>query len=169
MDDRELERFCAEAYPALVAALTHQFGDRWLAEELAQDALVRTCDHWGRVSGLDSPIGWAFRAGVNLGNSWFRRRSAERRAHQRHGPDQAFHDDPDGVDRLAVSEALQGLTRAQRETLVLRFYLGLAPEEVAELTGSTAGAVRGLTHRAIKTLRNDFGVALKTEEAADAP
>lgn len=106
---------------------------------------------------------------MNLGNSWFRRRSAERRAHQRHGPDQAFHDDPDGVDRLAVSEALQGLTRAQRETLVLRFYLGLAPEEVAELTGSTAGAVRGLTHRAIKTLRNDFGVALKTEEAADAP
>lgn len=86
MTDRELERFCAEAHATLVGALTHQFGDRWLAEELAQEALVRVCDHWGRVRGLASPVGWAFRVGTNLGRSRLRRRAAERRARQRHGP-----------------------------------------------------------------------------------
>lgn len=168
MDDHDLERFCADAYPKLVAALTHQFGNRWLAEELAQDALVRVCDHWARVSGLDSPIGWVFRAGVNLGNSRFRRRAAERRARQRHGADAVVHEDADSADRLAVAEALQQLTDRQREAVVLRYYLGLDPAEIADLTGSTAGAVRGLTHRAITTLRHHFDVTLHTEEAPDA-
>lgn len=54
MTDDELERFCADAYPKLVGALAHHFGDRWLAEELAQEALVRVCDHWDRVRKLSS-------------------------------------------------------------------------------------------------------------------
>lgn len=70
----ELEKFCGQAYPELVAALTHQFGDRWLAEELAQEALVRACGRWDRVAGLASPVGWTFRVGVNLRRSRLRRR-----------------------------------------------------------------------------------------------
>lgn len=169
MSDGELERFCAEAYPRLVAALAHQFGDRWLAEELAQDALVRACDHWGRVGQLESPIGWTFRVGVNLGNSWFRRRSAERRAIQRHGPRRDAHRDPDTADRLAVTQALDQLTDAQREVVVLRYFLGLSAEETAAVTRSTAGAVRGSAHRAMRTLREHLDVQVDAGEPSDVP
>ncbi len=76
--EADVERFCHEAWPRLVAALTNQFGDRWLAEDLAQEALVRACERWSSVRRLDSPIGWTFRVGVNLSRSSLRRRAAER-------------------------------------------------------------------------------------------
>lgn len=166
--DEELERFCADAYPRLVAAFTHHFGDRWLAEELAQDALVRACDHWGRVRDLASPVGWTFRVGVNLGTSWFRRRSAERRAKQRHGGSPTTYEDPDTADRLAVADALAQLPERQREVVVLRYFLGLSADEAAGVLGSTAGAVRGATHRAVRGLRERLDVDLGAEEPSDA-
>lgn len=167
MADDDLERFCADAYPRLVAALTHQLGDRWLAEDCAQDALVRACDRWDRVGGLDSPVGWTFRVGANLGRSVLRRRAAERRAHARSGPGERSHVDADAADRLVVRDALARLTPAQREAVVLRFYLGLTPEQVAGLTGSTAGAVRALTHRAVKALRERLDIRDEDEEGLD--
>jgi len=167
-DDDELARFCAEAHPQLVAALAHQFGDRWLAEELAQEALIRACDRWDRVSALASPIGWTFRVGVNLGSSWFRRRGAEQRARRRHGAAPDTSPDTDVVDRILVERALAELTAAQRQVVVLRYFLGLSAEEAAEATGSTAGAVRGLTFRAIRVLRDHLDVTQNEQEAADA-
>lgn len=169
--ERELERFCAEAYPRLVAALAHHFGDRWLAEEFAQDALIRACDRWERVRRLDSPVGWAFRVGANLAKSYFRRRAAARRARRRHGRSDLPAEGRGGdvVDRLVVDEALQSLTEKQRRAVVLRFYLGLSGPQAAEVMGSTAGAVRALTHRAVGRLRETLDVELTIEESADAP
>ncbi len=138
-DTSDMERFCAAAYPKLVAALAHHFGDATLAEDLAQDALVRACDRWATVSRLESPVGWTYRVGVNLGNSWFRRRAAERRARQRHGPGDETHRDRDVADRLAVAEALQRLTEQQREAVVLRFFLGLSTHETAEVLDGPSG------------------------------
>lgn len=168
MTDDELERFCADAYPKLVGALTHHFGDRWLAEELTQEALVRACDHWTRVRTLSSPVGWAFHVGANLGRSRMRRRAAERRARQRHGPDRIVHRDTDTADRLVVQQALTQLTPAQREAVVLRYFLELTAEEAATVTGSSAGAVRGLTFRAMRVLRDQLDIQGDDKETADA-
>lgn len=166
-EQEELERFCADAYPQLVGALTHQFGDRWLAEELAQEALVQACDRWTRVRSLASPVGWAFRVGLNLGRSRLRRRGAERRARARCGPDREVARDPDAADRIAVRNALEELSDRQREVVVLRYFLGLTASEVAGLVGSSEGAVRVTTHRAITRLRDVLGEPLPDEEARD--
>jgi RNA polymerase sigma factor (sigma-70 family) len=166
--DGELARFCADAHPRLVAALTYQLGDRLLAQELAQEALIRACDRWPHVRRLESPMGWTFRVGVNLGRSWLRRRAAERRARVRHGVEAVVHEDADGADRVALGRALQALTDAQRQVVVLRFYLGHTPAEVAAVTGSTPGAVRVATHRAVARLRDHLGVSLPSaQEDAD--
>jgi len=45
------------------------------------------------------------------------------------------------------------LTEEQRETVILRFVMGYAPEEVAEMTGRSSGAVRALQFRALGALR----------------
>lgn len=152
---QDFEQFCLVAHPRLVAALAHQFGDAWLGEELAHDALIRAGDRWEHVASLSSPLGWTFRVGVNLGRSVFRRRSAERRAVARLGA-APFHQDPDSADAIAVRQALQSLTPAQREVVVLRFYLSLTVQETADATGLRAGAVRSLTHRGIRRLREQF-------------
>lgn len=66
-DERaEMEAFCADAFPRLVGALALHTGDLHLAEELAQEALLRACRKWSHVGRLESPGGWAYRVGVNL-------------------------------------------------------------------------------------------------------
>lgn len=169
MGDREelLEQFCADAYPRLVAALAHYCGDVHLGEELAQEALVVACRRWSTVSQLDEPVAWIYRVGVYKANSWLRRRRAERRARQRSvGGDRGVHRDPDSVDRVAVRAALGNLSRKQREAVVLRYFLDLTAEQTARLTGSSPGAVRGLTHRAMAVLREHLNVT-ETKEPED--
>lgn len=164
------ERFCADAWRPLVAAVSHHCGDVHLAEELVQEALVRACRRWTEVSRLASPIGWTYRVAVNLSTSAWRRRQAEQRARVRHGVASDRHEDVDTAERLAVRDALATLTDRQREAVVLRHLLDLSAEQVAVLTGSTPGAVRGLTHRAVAQLRDALDVTVPpTEEVADVP
>jgi RNA polymerase sigma-70 factor, ECF subfamily len=164
----DFERFCVMAHPRLVAALTHHVGDRWLAEELTQEALVRAGDRWAHVAGLRSPIGWCFRVGANLGTSRFRRRRAERRALERHGARPHLHVDDDTPDRLAVRSALAGLGEAQRRIIVLRYYLRLDGPEAAAVLGIAPAAARQQLHRAVAALRVALDLQPSPEEAHDA-
>jgi RNA polymerase sigma-70 factor (ECF subfamily) len=161
------ERFCAAAYPELVAALTHHVGDQWLAEELAQEALIRAGDRWARVSQLTSPLGWTFRVGANIGNSYFRRRRAERRALARVGVDPPSLP-LDTPDQVGVRQALQELPIKQREVIVLRYYLGMTADEAATALETTPGAIRALTHRGVRRLR-ELLVVDEREESRDVP
>ncbi len=147
------ERFCAAAWPRLVAAMSHYCGDVHLAEELVQEALVRACRRWSHVSVMSSPEGWTYRVAVNLANSAWRRQRAERRARDRHGPEQDVGRPAAVEDQLLVRAALQTLTTAQREAVVLRHVLDLSVDQVAEVLGTSPGAVRALTHRAVTHLR----------------
>jgi RNA polymerase sigma-70 factor (ECF subfamily) len=52
-----------------------------------------------------------------------------------------------------LGEMLHRLTLRQREVLILRIVAGLSAEEVAQLVGSTPGAVRVTQHRALNRLR----------------
>lgn len=158
--------FCAQAYPRLVAALAHQTGDAWLAEELAQEALIRAANRWKRVGRLASPVGWTFAVGANLGRSHFRRRRAEKRSLARLAAERAGPI-ADAADAVAVRTALLSLPRKQREAVVLRYYLQLTAAEAAEVLGSTPGAVRGLTHRAVAALRLRLALLPDSEEAKD--
>ncbi|MEX2421664.1 MAG: sigma-70 family RNA polymerase sigma factor [Actinomycetota bacterium] len=167
---RAQERFCAEAWPRLVAAMSHYCGDVYLAEELVQEALVRACRRWSRVSVMSSPEGWTYRVAVNLANSAWRRQRAERRARQRHGPDREVARPVAVEDQLLVRAALQTLTAQQREAVVLRHVLELSVAQVAEVLDTSPGAVRGLTHRAVRQLRESLELEDPViEEANDVP
>lgn len=158
-DDGDFERFCEDAYPRLVAALAHHCGDLNLAEDCAQEALVRARQRWAHVSEYQAPVGWCFHVGANLARSWFRRRQAERRALTRLADGASAPSEPDTTDRLAVRNAVATLNPRQREAVVLQYFLGLSAGETAAVTGSTAGAVRVLTHRAVAALREQFATA----------
>ena len=153
VDERtELAAFCEQALPELVGALTHQFGDAGLAQELAQEALIRACDRWPKVRTYASPTGWAFRVGVNLGRSRLRRRAAERRALTR-TPDEEGRDPTSTAEALDLRRAVATLPHQQREAVVLRYFLGLSAGEAAEVVRVSPGAMRTRTSRAVAALR----------------
>ena len=66
-----------------------------------------------------------------------------------HSPESAFDD----LERLAIRQVLDELREDYRSVLVLRFYSGLTPDEIARSIGKTPGATRVLQFRALEALR----------------
>lgn len=180
----DLRAFCEVEYPRLVAALDLHVGDLHVAEELAQEALVRASQRWTKVSALESPGGWTHRVAMNLATSWWRRRQAEWRANRRAtlpataakpvGSDRPVlveavpaTDPADGADRQAVRRAVADLPAKQRTAVVYRYFLDLSADETAARMGTTPGAVRALTKRAVATLRDRLGPDTVTIEEVD--
>lgn len=156
-----LEAFCESNNERLVGLLTLHCGDRPTAEELAQETLVRVCMRWRSVGRMGNPEAWMFRVAINLANSYYRRKAAERKAKSRLGVE-TYHRDPDVANAVAIREALAELPKRQRAVLILRFYADLSTRDVADALGMPEGTVKTLSHRAMKTLRaNITPVALK--------
>ena len=153
-DDDSFDAFCRAAHPRVVGALSHLCGDAAVAEELAQEALIRAHQRWSRVRRLASPEGWTVHVGANLARSHLRRRAVARRLRPGQlDPQLGAHHDPDGAEAVAVRRAVAALPHVQREAVVLRHVLGLTPAETAEVVGASAATVRKRCERGLTSLR----------------
>jgi RNA polymerase sigma-70 factor (ECF subfamily) len=153
----EAARFCSVEYPRLVGGLALYTGDQYVAEELAQEALLRACQRWDQVRVMQSPGGWVWRVALNLANSHFRRRKVARRAGLRLlAAAPASHLDADGADAVAVRRAVAALPERQKTALVLRYFLDLPVDEAAARMGASGDAVRSLTKRALAALGSEL-------------
>lgn len=152
--DQELADFCHTQHRRLVGMLSLYCRDRDIAEELAQDAIIRVITNWDTVRRCDSPPAWACRVAINLANSHLRRRLAERRAARRlHSRPAPVPHQPDTPTAVAVRAAVAGLPQRQRAVVVLRFFADLPVREVSDILGCPEGTVKTLTARALAALR----------------
>jgi RNA polymerase sigma factor (sigma-70 family) len=149
----DLVGFCRAEWSRLVGTLALVTGDAHLAEELAQETIVRVCRDWRKVSQLDAPGAWAHRVAVDLAHSHFRRRAVARRALARTVTSESH--DPLGeiASVLAVRNAVMQLPRRERTALVLRYYRDFSVRTVAEIMRCPEGTVKTLTRKAIASLR----------------
>ena len=153
--DDELISFCKREHARVVGLLSLYCGDAAVAEELAQDALARICRDWRRVRKMDYPEAWASRVAINLANSYFRRRAAERRAKERLASrPEADLGAPDTALALSVRQAVAALPPRQRTALLLHYFCDLPFARVAELMGSPEPTVKSLARRGIARLRS---------------
>ncbi|HMJ74896.1 MAG TPA: sigma-70 family RNA polymerase sigma factor [Iamia sp.] len=151
----DLTEFYADQYDRVWGALTLFTGDRRLAEELAQEAFVKTCQHWESVRAMDAPGAWVHRVGINLAISRARRRRTELRGVQREaarapvataGADGSVGDE-------AIGAAVAGLPADERAAVVLRFHADLSVAQTATALGIPEGTVKTRTRRALAHLR----------------
>ena len=133
-----------------MAALVLYTGDRHVAEELAQEALVRAWERWETVGAMASPEGWTFRTARNLAVSRWRRRGIERRARVSTAPVVV-----DPAEGIAVRDAVASLPERQRATIVARFFLGMSVAETAALLDCAEGTVKAATSQALDRLRSE--------------
>jgi RNA polymerase sigma factor (sigma-70 family) len=141
-------------------------GDAGVAEELAQEALARVWAHWPKLRGLEpqAVVAWTYRLAVNLATSWVRRRIVERRAVARLAgrlPSAAV--EADLAEAVTIRRQVAALPRRQRTALVLRYYVDLPVEQVADLMGCAPGTVKSLTSKAIHSLRRGMAAPLAVE------
>ena len=166
----DLTAFVRREQPRLVAAVDLLLDDHAVAEEVAQETLLRVASRWERVRRLNSPGGWAHRVAINLATSQLRRRRIERRARAR--LEEASVQMPDHAVAIAVREAMRELPQRHRRVLVLRHVLDWTAAEIADLDGASPDAVRQQLTRARAALRDhldaDVVDAIDVEETSDA-
>jgi RNA polymerase sigma-70 factor (ECF subfamily) len=148
----EVEAFCRAAWPRLVGGLAVWCDSRAVAEELAQETLVRVWERWATVRRADDPEAWMWRVAINLSRSSHRRAKAEERALRRIGGVRVHVPEPTVADAELVA-ALQALPERQRKAVVLRHVVDLPIRTVADAMGCAEGTVRALTHQGLEQLR----------------
>jgi RNA polymerase sigma-70 factor (ECF subfamily) len=181
--DKELVRLSRRGDERAARELVHRFErpvfsivyrmvrDRELAEDLAQDAFVRTFNHLDRYDSRYKFSSWLFKIAYNLTVDHLRKR--ELQTISVHGaPDavtperqeatsltlQSEEESPD--DRIVakelageLEEAIAGLREDYRTAILLRHVEGRPYEEIAEIMDIPLGTVKTYIFRARRELR----------------
>jgi RNA polymerase sigma-70 factor (sigma-E family) len=158
------EEFLDRRLPALYRYAMVLTGSPHDAEDLVQEALVRTGAAWPRVRNKDDPERYVRTTMARImANRWRRRREIP----VGEVPDVAVEDP--ALERLpeatALAAALRTLAPRMRAVLVLRYLDGLTDLQIAEVLGCRPGTVRSQAFRGLRRLRE----ALEPEETRHGP
>jgi RNA polymerase sigma-70 factor (sigma-E family) len=125
------------------------------AEDVVQDAFAALLRRHGRrLADLDDPEAYLRTSVINTARSVLRRRRTARA----HIPERERHVPPADKSVLLaethqeVINALQRLTRRQREVLVLRYWSDLTEAQIADTLGISRGTVKSTASRALDAL-----------------
>jgi RNA polymerase sigma-70 factor, ECF subfamily len=130
-------------------------GDAAEAEDLTHEAFVRVLERWELVSRMEAPNAYLFRTALNLGRNRLRRiRRRSRRIFGERDVQQDFAQD--AAERTDVLRALRGLSREQREAVVLVDFLGLSSEEAGRIASVSPDALRARLSRARAAIRKEL-------------
>lgn len=149
--------FYEREYRGLVALAASLIGDRSMAEDIAQDALLAAYNRWREVGGLESPIGWTRRVVINKSVSLIRRRMAEVRAVVRLGSrakiDSVYESDAD------FWRLVRSLPRRQAQVVALHYVSDLTVADIAATLGCQEGSVKASLFKARKNLMHRLEAA----------
>ena len=159
--------FAEACAPSLFRTAYLMAGDHQLAQDLLQEALVKTLIAWPRLRDRANLEAYTRRIIVTTSISWRRRRSFHERPSgtlpERSEPDQAEA----VVTHDAVVAALLTVPPRQRAAIVLRYYQDLTEAQTAEVMGCSVGAVKSQVSAGLKrlreSLRRDFEETAPTE------
>src|SRR5258708_7085434 len=174
LDERALVAACLEEQPGAfeviverhrrsVYQLCYRFaGNHEDASDLSQDVFLRAYRGLRRFRGHSSLGTWLYRIGVNVCLN----RVSSKRPSTEPIEDRQFVDDraESAADRILRGEraarvraAIAELPRKQRATLILRMYHEMSHQEIADVLGSSVGAVKANFFHALGNLKKLLG------------
>jgi len=142
-------------YRRLVGLARLLVDDRETAEDVVQEAFEGLYRRWRRLRDPHTAAAYLNRSVVNGARSRLRHRATER-AHIL--PDAGLSPSAEATGvahdaEHALTDAVLALPRRQREVVVLRYYLDLSEEQIAEWLGVSPGSVKQHAQRATTTLQ----------------
>ena len=149
------ETFVADHQTRLFGALCLMTGDRFEAEEIAQEAFLRVFERWDRVSTMEDPAGYLFRVSMNVFRTRRRRAALALRRMIRVAPEPDAFDAVE--DREVVLRGLAQVSRDERAALVVTALYGFSSDEAGRLLGIRSSTVRARATRARAALRHAIG------------
>jgi RNA polymerase sigma-70 factor (sigma-E family) len=136
--------------------------DRFVAEDVVQDAFIGLHRNYANVQDPAAVVAYLRQSVVNGARSVLRRR----RVMRRHILNRRLREvDGSSTNELVVSDenldlmnAVRGLTRRQREVVVLRYWLRLSEAEIAAALGVSTGTIKSTASLAVSNLKSKLGV-----------
>ena len=148
--DAEMSVLFTDERDGLLRMATLMVGSAAIAEEVVQDAFAAIGPRW---ESIDQPGAYLRRSVVNGCAQVLRRRDAERRAidSQVPRPDVALP-----TRLIELSDALDQLNERQRLVIVMRYFVDMHDDDIAEALDVKASSVRSLARRAMAILRKEL-------------
>jgi RNA polymerase sigma factor (sigma-70 family) len=160
--------FYEREYRGLVALAASLIGDRSMAEDIAQDAMLVACQRWDHVSSLESPLGWVRRVVANKSVSLIRRRLAELRALTRIGSlADRRPNSPESDEDFWV--LVRTLPRRQAQVVALHYIADMSVLEIAATLGCKEGSVKASLFKARRQLLKSLGKSSEEVLAVGKP
>ena len=129
-------------------------GDDCEAEDATQDAFTSAWRQRSTLRDADRFDAWFGRILVNSCRDRLRKRTRTRRLIVEGDPDRASPDNAhSALERDELYRAVAALDPDQRIVVMLRFWLDLSVDEIAERLGVPAGTVKSRLHRSMARLR----------------
>ena len=143
--------FLAPFRPELYKYCRRLTNDVWDAEDLVQDTIARGFGVLSQVhQTISNPRGYLVRIATNIWVDTIRRRTAEAHALALAGdePRSGIEAKPDAVGvRDAAARLMAMLAPQERASLVLKEVFDMSLNEIAEMLGTSVGAVKAALHR----------------------
>jgi RNA polymerase sigma-70 factor (ECF subfamily) len=154
--DHLLDTLISDHAKALLAYTETLLNDRYQAEDIVQETLIRAWRHTERLCSTQGSIrGWLLTVARNLAIDWLR--SAASR-HESVGAEDQDVSQPDHADAVAGSAWSVGLLRKlspeHREVLFHLYMRGKTLQDTAHILGVPVGTVKSRQHYALAILRS---------------
>ncbi len=120
-------------------------------EDIAAETMARAQVHWKRIDGY--PEAWVVTVAGRLAVRDARRRQRGFPAVPAPGPTPSAEEI---ADRVALAGALRGLSRLQRQVVVMRYLADLPDQTIAETMGCSVSTVRTHARRGLSNLRRQL-------------
>jgi RNA polymerase sigma factor (sigma-70 family) len=164
MDERtapmvDFDETFEEHYPGLARYCRRLTGDPDVAEDIAQESMVRLFER--KVIGTSVGIrAWLFKTATHLVRDRYRVDSNRKRLLEKHPVTPSAPEAPDrtlerGQARALARETLDALAPREREILLMR-YSGFSYKEIAEAVGVSATSIGTLLSRAEQRFAESF-------------
>jgi RNA polymerase sigma-70 factor, ECF subfamily len=143
-----VEGFVRREFPALAGYCCSLVGDRDAAQDLAQEALVRT---WGRWSTVREPRPYAYRVATNLAVRRLRetgRSSSLDAAASSAGISQPLSAAPSAERTVELRDLVDRLPDRLRAVVLLHYYADLPLDQIATAMHRPLGTVKRWLHEA---------------------
>lgn len=156
---KALGKICEHFYPKIYRFLFYRVNGIEDAEDLSGEVCMKAIQSLREQKG--SFTSWIYTIASNMVTDYYRRKSVRSIVESREDLAETIGDDDNAIENSLtqneLKHAILQLTEEQQKVITLKFIEGYETEEIANMLGKSAGAVRAIQFRALTSLRTLFG------------